>query len=193
MRRLHRPLRRLALRAVTAAPLAGAVAGVVAHTNFGPMNPPLPVPDTPLVMAGGQRTTLAAVLAGKATALQFFFTGCSATCPMQGALFEEVQRRLPRQAPVPIQLLSLSLDPLADDPNAMSKWLRTFHAGRQWTAGAPSIDALDRLSAVMQAGTRSQDRHTTQVFLVDTQGRLVFRTFELPRAEEVVAALARVR
>lgn len=46
----------------------------------GLITPPVPVPDMPLHTADGRATRLRTLLAGRATALQLFYTGCSSTC-----------------------------------------------------------------------------------------------------------------
>jgi len=67
----------------------------------------------------GAATNLAELLRGRVTALQPMFTGCSATCPIQGALFAQAQHALLGrwQSPTPVQWLSLSIYPLADGPS----------------------------------------------------------------------------
>jgi protein SCO1/2 len=71
------------------------------------------------------------------------FTGCSTVCPIQGAWFAALQVAMAAEHGTTLRLLSLSIDPLADDPAALSAWLRRFGAGPAWSAAALAL-ALER-------------------------------------------------
>ena len=103
----------LALLAALAEPQATAQTAAPSHEPFGPLRPPLPAPRLLLTADDGKRVELTERLRGRVTALQLMFTGCSATCPIQGALFAEVQRLLKGTA-AHLRLLSISIDPLGD-------------------------------------------------------------------------------
>jgi protein SCO1/2 len=164
-------------------PAARAKAGV------GPVMPPVTVPALPLRRHDGAAPTLAAQLRGAPTAVQLMFTGCSTVCPIQGALFSALQAALLAERDAAARLLSLSIDPLADDPAALSAWLRRFGARPLWSAAAPAPQALDPMLSLFNGGAAAGDRHTGQVYLFDRHARLVWRTSELPPAAEVMAAL----
>jgi protein SCO1/2 len=173
---------------------------VSAHFPFGIVAPPRPLPAGPVQTHLGQSTELRALLEGRATALQLMFTGCSATCPIQGALFAQTQTLLARHAAtaVPMQLLSLSIDPLSDSPQALAGWLRRSGAGTgtPWIAAAPRVADVDRLVTLLGSGgepkPRGSDPHTGQVYIVDRKGQLVWRTPSLPPPAEIIKALASV-
>jgi protein SCO1 len=175
---------------------AGAWLGVLpaarADAAVGPVMPALPAPALPLRRHDGAAPTLAAQLRGAPTAVQLMFTGCSTVCPIQGALFAALQAALPAERDAGPRLLSLSIDPLADDPAALSAWLRRFGAGPPWSAAAPAPAALDPMLSLRRGGVAAGDRHTGQVYVFDRQARLVWRTSELPPAAEILAALRRV-
>jgi len=158
-----------------------------AHDSFGPVRPPQALPPLPLVGDDGQRTDLASRLRGRTTALQLMFTGCSATCPIQGALFGAIA---PMVAGKPeLQLLSISIDPLADGPQALRSWLARFGATAQWRAAAPRVDDVDRLLELLRGRARGPDRHTAQVYLFDRRARLAYRTADMPPARFVADML----
>ena len=165
------------------------------HFPFGLISPPRSLPSVPVLTARGQATDLLALLRGHTTALQLMFTGCSATCPIQGALFAQAQA-LMAERPASVQWLSLSIDPLSDTPDRLASWLRRFGAGPSWLAASPRITDRDRLverlSGDGEPPAASNDRHAGQVFLIDRRGALVFRTPSMPAAEQIVALLRRV-
>jgi protein SCO1 len=158
----------------------------------GRINPPVPVPDIGVIRHDGVATTLTALCRGHATALQVMFTACKTTCPIQGAIFARVQRLLPDQLARGVQLVSLSVDPAHDDPPALTLWLRRFHARPGWIAVAPRPADIERVRDFAGRGRLVTDNHSTQVQLLDRHARLVWRTSELPEAEELAAALRKM-
>jgi protein SCO1 len=160
--------------------------------EHGPVKPPIRAPDISITRFDGVSTSLLALANHHATAVQLMFTGCSTTCPMQGAIFEQAQKMLSDHAARGIQLLSLSVDPQNDSPEALTAWLRRFHAGPGWIAAAPQLKDVERVRSFFGRGRSALDNHTTQVQVLNRDGLLVWRTFELPAAEEIARILQRV-
>ncbi|MDZ7812201.1 MAG: SCO family protein [Ideonella sp.] len=162
---------------------------------FGPIKPPRPVPALALTTHTGAKTNLVALTRGKLTAIQLMFTGCSAVCPIQGAIFAAAQRKLAKSMPQ-VQWLSLSIDPLGDDPKALAAWLKRHGAQPGWTAAVPGLKDSEALFDMI--GRRSQefagdvDRHTAQVFIADRQARLVFSTANMPSPEVLEEVLREI-
>ncbi|AKJ27593.1 SCO family protein [Caldimonas brevitalea] len=172
--------------------LCGLPAAVRAHGRIGPVVPPQPAPDVGLWLDDGRPVGLRTLLQGRATAVQFMFTGCSAICPVQGALFAQAQARLQaRPAAREARLLSLSLDPLGDTPAALAAWRQRHGADDVlWRAAVPRQLDASQLMAAFNPGEPERDAHMTQVYLFDRQARLVWRTAELPDPAEIADRLA---
>jgi len=185
--------RRVLLRGLAGMALGGLIPGLAsAHALVGAIRPPLTLPAIKLVRHDGVATDLPTILLGKATAMQFMFTGCSQTCPLQGALFAAVQQKMPQNLKDSVQFLSVSIDSLGDDPRALSAWLRQFGAGPNWMAALPSSQELQRLRTSLQISNDGQDSHTGQVFLIDRRGLLVWGTEDLPPADVVLRQLVNI-
>lgn len=163
---------------------AGAADAAAAQSlaTKGLVLPCLPAPKLALTHVSGPSISLSAQLRGKVTAVQLMFTGCSATCPIQGAVFAAVAQGV---KVADAQLLSLTVDPLADSPQALRNWLGRFGQYRFWTAGVPRVQDVDVLTEFLRGVPPSAGTHSSQVFLFDRQARLAFRTVELPSAEHV--------
>src|SRR2546426_131276 len=85
-------LRRRLMKAMLGGVLLPGLPGqVLSHADFGPVAPTKAVPSLTCVLSDGRTATLVELLMGKTTALQLMFTGCSAICPMQGAVFARLQ------------------------------------------------------------------------------------------------------
>jgi protein SCO1/2 len=166
--------------------------------DIGRVRPPVAAPALRLLGHDGRPTTLADALRQRITVVQLMFTGCSAICPLQGMLFASLQAALPTRGMADVQLLSLSIDPLGDNPKALSTWLRRFAAGPTWRAAAPVPVDLDGLLGLLgrnglQANASTGDRHSGQLGLFDREARLVWRTADLPPVGEVMDALRWLR
>ncbi len=176
----------LALGAVLA-PLAARAQ----HANMGPVEPRRAAPGLKLTLHDGRAGALPALLEGRVTAMQLMFTGCSATCPIQGAIFAALQTRLGDRLPT-AQLLSVSIDPLGDDAAALAKWRQRFAAGPRWLAGVPDIRNGDTLLDFLDGRPKRAtggDRHTPQVVLFDKRGRLAYRCAEWANAADIAQAM----
>jgi protein SCO1 len=185
--------RTLALLTVLAAPLAIAQTGAPtapAHEPFGPLRPPLPAPKLALTADDGKRFELTDRLRGRTTALQLMFTGCSATCPIQGALFGALAPLLAGRHEM--QLLSVSIDPLGDSPKAMRAWLDRFGAHAHWRGAVPRVEDVDRLLDFVRGRAAGADRHTAQVYLFDRRARLAYRTADMPPARFVADTMSQL-
>ena len=185
----------LALLAAALAPAALAqTSGTPSHDPFGPVRPPQPVPKLQLTAEDEQRFDLGTRLRGRISALQLMFTGCSATCPIQGALFGVLAPLVAGQREM--QLLSLSIDPLGDGPAALRTWRARFGSHANWQAAVPRVEELDRLIDFLRGRAQGVDRHTAQIYLFDRQARLAYRTADMPPARfvaELMRELSRMR
>jgi len=173
------------------ATLEGQVAAQARFHGQGSVKPLAPVPDVEVVRNDGASTRLTRLLEGHATAVQLMFTSCTSTCPMEAAIFQHVQKKIPDMAGRKMQLLSLSVAPEVDTPQALTQWLRRFHAGPSWIAAVSDISDGRVIRSFFGDGKISGD-HSSQVSIIDRQGRMVWRTFALPQAEEIIAALQKI-
>ena len=169
--------------------------GQAPHFPFGAVRPARPVPAMKVRTHLGQATDLGSLLNGRVTAVQLMFTGCSAICPIQGALFAQLQQAL-RSRGVAVNLLSLSIDPLGDSPAALAAWLGKFSAGPGWLAAAPEVADVERLSRLLGSGgedpRQSADVHSGQVFVIDRRGAMTYRTATMPAVGPFVDVLAQL-
>jgi protein SCO1/2 len=184
-------LSRRALVLLGCAAAMPAVTRADANGQPGVQSPRRRAPDLSLTDQAGRQTALRVLLEGKVSVLQLMFTGCSNVCPIQGALFAGLEPSI-RSLPA-TQLLSISIDPLGDSPAELRKWLAKFSAGSSWHAAVPADADLVRLKSWL-GGSESDsfDRHTTQIFLVDSTASLCWRSTELPSVGEVLTAVRRL-
>jgi protein SCO1 len=185
--------RRDVLALLGLAPLAQAQTAP-SHDPFGPLRPPQPAPRLVLTAEDGSAFDLPARLRGRITALQLMFTTCSATCPIQGALFGALAPLVAAQREM--QLLSVSIDPLGDSVQALRAWRARFGTHANWQTALPRADNIDRLLDFLRGRAQGVDRHTAQIYLFDRQARLAYRTADMPPARfvaDLMHELSRLR
>jgi protein SCO1 len=179
----------LALTSMSASPFALAGSAIVngVVNAHGYINPPLLLQDFPVSDSEGKVSRIHDLLRHHVTAIQMIFTGCSNVCPIQGATFRQLQDLLPQQSP--IQLLSLSIDPLNDRPQELKLWLKKFHPKQGWLAATPDLHALTTVRAMFNFGQSDLNSHLTEVQLVNRSCELVWRSSELPAPEALADKL----
>jgi protein SCO1/2 len=173
--------------------LAGLGAGMTlaygdghAHGSVGYVSTSIVIPPSILVKIRKNEVKLADLLVDRVTAVQFMFTSCSSICPVQGATFAELQRLLADRNVNNAQLLSVSIDELGDDELALKSWLKKFSAGPRWNAGALTTASVTPAYNVLEEQADPAYRHSAKVYIFDRTGRLVWRTGEFPRAQDIL-------
>jgi protein SCO1 len=91
------------------------------------------VPDAPMLNRDGQRVRLLSDVWRERVALvSFVFTSCSSFCGLQSAMLAQLQTRLAARLGRELVLISITLDPLSDDPRRMAEFSRPFEPGPHW-------------------------------------------------------------
>jgi protein SCO1/2 len=122
-------------------------------------------------------------LAGRPSLLTFGFTQCSSTCPMS---LQTAAELLARGAPDRLQVVFVSLDPLADTPAQLAKHLAAFSPAILGVTGDPvAIEAMAETFRVgVRRGVPEGLAHSSMWYLLDE--RVVVRSvakFDAPVAE----------
>lgn len=123
----------------------------------------------------------AARLEGRIVLVNFIFTGCSTVCPLQTRALGEVQRQLSPALRSRVRLLSVSLDPLGDTPQALKRFAQRMEvdlSGWAFVTGRPQD--IERISDALrlyrpEKDVRKPDDHSTALWLVDPKGSLRIR------------------
>jgi cytochrome oxidase Cu insertion factor (SCO1/SenC/PrrC family) len=116
---------------------------------------------------GKQRRFVADLVKGRSVAINFIFTSCTSICTPLGATFKGMQDELARRGGgKDVHLISVSVDPLNDTPEELTKYARKFDAAPGWTlvtGSRKSIDAILRAFGV--ASGADPNDHSPMVFL----------------------------
>lgn len=167
--------------------LAGVTAGlalVAAVVGYLHRAPPLPVlgalPAFLLEGHDGGPVSLE-TLRGRPFVADFIFTTCAGLCPAMTARMTQLQKRLPPG----VAIVSFTVDPEHDTPEALSRYAQAFGAGSSWRFVTGSREALYRLATQgfklaaleipkdqQQPGSDGPFLHSSKFVLVDGVGRI---------------------
>src|SRR6185437_11411150 len=91
------------------------------------------IPDIQIYDQTGRRSNFYSdLIKGKTVAINFIFTTCTGICPPLTATFRRVQQDL-IESNLPVQLISISVDPVTDTPARLQEFATKFHAAPGWT------------------------------------------------------------
>lgn len=110
-----------------------------------------------------------ASLAGKVTAVCFFFARCPSICR---DLNRQVQRLSEQLRDVPLQFLSVSVDPENDTPEVLARYAADFGAEpERWRFLTGQLYRVKELGEQSFRVDVNPETHTDNIFLIDRWGR----------------------
>jgi protein SCO1/2 len=130
-----------------------------------PSTRPRTIPDAALIDQHGRPVRFYTDLVkGRVVIINFIFTRCQTICPAMGVNFGQLQRVLGDQ---PVQLISVSLDPVNDRPAQLDEWAKRYGAGPNWTLLTGEKPVVDALLKALGAFTAEKSNHSPLILLGD--------------------------
>lgn len=109
---------------------------------------------------------------GKTVAINFIYTSCKTACPIQGAVFSQVQEKLKKRLGKDIFLVSISIDPKIDSPKKLSKWGKKFKQRSGWTLVTGDKSKINNLLKSIDMYTAILEDHSPIILIGnDKQGQ----------------------
>jgi protein SCO1 len=153
--------RRRALFGLLAAPVTGAWAsparqrpGTVARLRPGNPRDPGYFPNVVLRNHEGKRRHFFDdLIQGRVVAINFMFTSCTSFCPRATANLTKVQAHLGAHLGRDVSLLSITVDPATDTPQALATYAAAHRAKPGWqflTGDAADIDRIRQRLGVFE-------------------------------------------
>jgi protein SCO1/2 len=136
------------------------------------------VPEFTMTERDG-RTVTRADLLGKIWIADFFFTSCAGPCPEMALRMRSLQQAIIDQE-LPVNLVSISLDPEIDRPPVLRRYADRYGAdpNRWWfltgerQEGVHNLVRTGFLQPVAREGEAATIVHSTYFLLIDTKGRI---------------------
>ena len=157
----HSPLLTLFLTVLLlAATLNTAVAGDYERTVES-----YTIPDVVLINQDGERVRFKALLeSDKPVVVDFIFATCTTICPLLSAGFSNLQRKLGADSDK-IHLVSITIDPENDDPQALKAYLDRYGAKPGWDFLTGSHNDIDRVMCAFNAYYGDKMEHLALNFI----------------------------
>ncbi|MEP6940868.1 MAG: SCO family protein [Rudaea sp.] len=180
----------LAVSALPAVPLLhdSAAAGALAPDSIYQLSIPLTNQDG--------RTSLLAERRGHPILVSMFYTSCEFVCPMLIDAMRDTESSLSVEERGRLSVLMVSFDPAHDSVAVLRQKADERHLdGAHWTLARTDAANVRKLAAVLGVRYRAlaggEFNHTSELILVDAEGRILGRTARLGNADP--AFVRRVR
>ena len=126
---------------------------------------------------------------GKTVAINFVFTTCTASCPPLTATFRRVQQNA-EQRGLPLQLISISVDPTVDTPERLHAFAEKFNAGPGWTFVTGDKSEIDTLLQGLGAAVANKNDHTPMIMIGNDTADYWTRAYGLSSPTQLVDLIA---
>ena len=126
---------------------------------------------------------------GKTVAINFIFTTCTASCPPLTATFRRVQQNAERRG-LPLQLISISVDPTVDTPERLHAFAEKFNAGPGWTFVTGEKGEIDTLLRGLGAAVSNKNDHTPMIMIGNDNADYWTRAYGLSSPSQLVELIA---
>ncbi|HYC90410.1 MAG TPA: SCO family protein [Thermoanaerobaculia bacterium] len=132
------------------------------------------------------------LLEGKIVIINSFFASCHGSCPVMGATFRKIQAALGDRLGRDVHLISITVDPETDTPEALRSYAKAASAERGWhfvTGEKENVrQALHKLGLL----TETKETHTS-VMLIGNEPKGVWKkAFGLAASDEIVRLVQEV-
>ena len=129
------------------------------------------------------------LIKGKTVAINFIFTTCTASCPPLTATFRKVQQNAVERG-LPLQLISISVDPTVDTPERLHTFAEKFNAGPGWTFVTGDKSEIDSLLNSLGAAVANKNDHTPMIMIGNDGADYWTRAYGLSSPSQLVELIA---
>ncbi len=128
------------------------------------------------------------LIAGKTVIINFAFTSCKGACSPITANLAKVQKLLGDKLERDIRLVTISVDPRIDSPEALKKYAARFGQKPGWYFLTGSEDNVKSVLKKLGGLTKTPDEHPTTVFIGDARLGIWTKTFGSDKPETIANA-----
>jgi len=143
------------------------------------------VPDVKLLDPNRAQVSLRRQLDDKPVIMNFIFTSCGAICPVMSTTFSEVQKALGPERNA-VRMVSISIDPEHDTPEALKIYAKRYGAGPQWQMLTGSLDNSIAVQRAFNVYRGDKMGHTPATFLRARAGQPWVRLDGFASADDIL-------
>jgi protein SCO1 len=150
------------------------------------------VPNLKLVRADGASVSLPEEMNdGRPVVLNFIYTSCTSVCPLMSQMMSQFEHNLGAEI-AGVHLMSISIDPEADTPAALTEYAKTYGAGPEWQFYTGTVTASVAAQEAFDVYRGDKMNHTPVTLLRAAPGRPWRRIDGFATPDELVNAYRQV-
>jgi len=151
--------------------------------------------NTPLITHDGKTVRFYDdLIKGKSVLINFIYTECGDSCPLETAKLAQVQKLLGGRVGKDVFFYSISIDPKRDTPQALKAYAKKFHAGPGWyflTGKKEDIDLIrKRLGQAAAPDQNELTGHSTSLVIGDEPSGQWMRDSSLDDARNIATMVS---
>ncbi len=144
------------------------------------------LPDVTLINQEGAKVKLRELmLSDKPVLVDFIYTTCTTICPVLSANFTNFQKQFAAKAGT-FHLVSLSIDPENDTPEAMKAYLQRYYAQTGWDFLTGSRNDIDKVLVAFEANTETKMDHYPLILIKSPSEKQWLRIYGLIGTTELI-------
>lgn len=117
--------------------------------------------------------------------VNFIFTTCPTICPVLSSTFSVVNRELAEAKG--LTMISISIDPEADTPEALQRYAKKFEARENWTFVTGTIEDSIQLQRAFDIYRGSKMNHEPVTYLRASKDKSWIRLDGFPSSEQLIS------
>jgi cytochrome oxidase Cu insertion factor (SCO1/SenC/PrrC family) len=133
------------------------------------------------------------LIKGRKVAINFVFTSCTSICTPLAATFRAMQEQMAKRGIKDVHLISVSVDPLTDTPDALRRFGEKFGAEPGWTFVTGSRKSIDQILRAFGVATGDPNDHSPIVWVGDDAQQRWTRTLGLSAPDAILERVASLR
>ena len=131
------------------------------------------------------------LIAGRTVIINLIFTGCRSSCPIIMGHLLELQDLLGDKAN-DVSILSISVDPVMDTPQALHAYAESLQAGPGWYFLTGSRDSVETVLRRMGNRSSSPEDHTDLIVVGNDRSGTWIKLTAIATTEDIAQAVAEV-
>jgi protein SCO1 len=125
------------------------------------------------------------MLKGKVVIINFMFTTCTGVCPAMTANLKKVQDYLGDRVGRDIQMISISVDPTVDTPEALKKYAENYKVKPGWRFLTGKKEDVELVLRKVGGFAREKNDHTTLLMIGNVDAREWVKVFAMAKPAEI--------
>jgi protein SCO1/2 len=131
------------------------------------------------------------LIAGRTVIINLIFTGCRSSCPIIMGRLLELQDLL-RDKANDVSILSISVDPVMDTPQALHAYAESLQAGPGWYFLTGSRDSVETVLRRMGNRSSRPEDHTDLIVVGNDRSGTWIKLTAIATTEDIAQAVAEV-